>query len=259
MDHLRLLTAKVGHTRHAPHKNAFSYDVFYIAREMTGPPLATPFLFSDGTWNIMSFASKDHGRRDASDPLDWLKELFEGQEATLPEDAQIVLIAHPRLFGYAFNPISYWLVFSGITLTAVACEVHNTFGDDHTYLLLHDDGRAIMPNDIFHAEKHLYVSPFNTMGGRYEFRFTYDESKFASHIEYFEEGEKILSTYMGGTFTPLRTRSILRALSQYPLMTLLVVLRIHSQAVRLWWKGVVPTLKERPKPTRGGTTRASKN
>lgn len=259
MDRLRLLSAKVGHTRHTPKKNAFSYDVFYVSREMTGPPLPTPFLFSDGKWNVVSFSANDHGRRDGSDPVLWLSELFVRKGVTLPEDARITLIAHPRLFGYSFNPISYWLICSGGTLAAVACEVHNTFGETHTYLLHHDDGHAMMPDDVFHAEKHLYVSPFNRMHGRYEFRFAYDESKFSSHIEYFEKDEKVLSTYIGGTFTPLDTRSILRTLASYPLMTFLVVLRIHSQAVRLWWKGVPPTLKERPEAISGGATRSKEN
>ncbi len=60
---------------------------------------------------------------------------------------------------------------------------------------------------------------------------------------------------MGGTRSPLTSSSILSTLVRYPLSILLVVFRIHYQALRLYLKGVLHTLDTRPPHTAGKTTR----
>jgi DUF1365 family protein len=135
------------------------------------------------------------------------------------------------------------------------CEVHNTFGSDHNYLLFHEDHRPILPTDTFSAVKELYVSPFNTVPpGSYTFTFTNTEERFASVINYFEQDVHLLNTYMGGRYRPLTSWAIATLVVMYPFMTMLVVFRIHLQAVILWYKGVPHTLDSRPPHTSGNTT-----
>ena len=56
----------------------------------------------------------------------------------------LVLYAFPRMLGYVFNPISFWLCHDAAgAVRAVLCEVRNTFGEQHNYLLAHPDGRAL--------------------------------------------------------------------------------------------------------------------
>ena len=53
-------------------------------------------------------------------------------------DGEIVLYAFPRMLGYVFNPVSFWVCHDrdgGVR--AVLCEVRNTFGERHNYLLAH--------------------------------------------------------------------------------------------------------------------------
>lgn len=251
---MKLLSATVGHARHTPRKNVFEYRVYYVVRDMQ-EAAPTPALCSQEHWNVFSLYNRDHGARDGSPLIPWLQNTLASHGIKLLATDRITLIAHPRLFGYAFNPISYWLIRRNDELIAVACEVHNTFGDDHTYVLAHDDLRPIRPDDTLHAEKHLYVSPFNTMRGRYEFRFELDTERFKSVINYFEGNERIVSTFMGGTMRPLTDAAILGAVVRYPLMTLLVIGRIHWQALRLRIKGVLPTLAQKPVSTSQGSTR----
>lgn len=252
---LELLSAKVGHTRFTPKNHTFSYNVFYVVCPITAKHIETPLFFSFNRFNIFSLYMKDHGGRDGGNWREWIsKECKERGVIVSPED-RVLLISHPRLFGYAFNPISFWLVHEKNShLKAVICEVRNTFGDNHNYFLTHSDGRAITPTDVFSAEKSLYVSPFNHMEGSYTFTFDAPNEKFKAVINYFEGDVQILNTYMGGARTPLTARAILWSVVRYPLMTLLVVARIHSQAVRLRIKGVKPTLSEMPPPTHGKTT-----
>jgi DUF1365 family protein len=56
--------------------------------------------------------------------------------AGLPADGEVWLQTFPRLFGYAFNPVSFWYCHdSHGQLIAVLADVNNTFGEHHAYLL----------------------------------------------------------------------------------------------------------------------------
>jgi uncharacterized protein len=259
---LKLLTAQVGHTRHQPKHNSFTYDVFYIAAEVTKDLFSpTPRFFSWNRFNIFSLYTRDHGAKTADDNwYQWITEEFRKGGVTLRDDDRITLICHPRLLGYAFNPISYWLLKNrSDELLAVLCEVNNTFGDSHNYLLSHPDGQSIILTDVFHAEKKLYVSPFNKMTGRYEFLFTATKDSFQSTILYYENEVFTLTTLMGCIYRDLTNKNILIALIRYPFMTLLVVFRIHWQAIKLYFKKVKHTLGLRPRNYTSGKTTFGKD
>src|SRR3982074_1008899 len=87
-------------------------------------------------------------------------------------DGEIVLYAFPRMLGYVFNPVSFWVCHdtSG-NVRAVLAEVHNTFGETHHYLLADENGRALVSGETLSARKALHVSPFCAVQGHYAFRF----------------------------------------------------------------------------------------
>ena len=259
MKNLELLTASVGHARFSPKKNSFVYQVYYAICPVTDEPVATPRLFSFSRVNVLSMYTKDHGPKDGSAWRPWIAAQCAARGMQLSPSDAVFLIAHPRLLRYAFNPISYWLVYEKNThLKAVLCEVHNTFGDNHNYLLLHDDFKTIEPADLFTAKKNLYVSPFNTVApGTYQFSFTANSTQFKSVINYFEHDVHILNTYMGGVRSPLTTWSICKVIITYPLMTFLTVWRIHRQAIILYVKGVQNTLHTRHPHTANQTTQGT--
>jgi DUF1365 family protein len=168
---------------------------------------------------------------------------------SLKEAYDITLITMPRICGYAFNPITYWLITDKAkNVIAVVCEVHNTFKQTHNYLLTKPDFSAIEPDDILKLKKELYVSPYTKIEGYYEFTFMYKDDVFTSVINYFDDtGRQVLNTYTGGTIESINSKKLLGTLVRYPFMTVLVVARIHWQALRLLIKKVAPTLKTRPK------------
>jgi DUF1365 family protein len=222
--------------------------------------VSTPKLFSFNRWNILSMRTKDHGAKDKN--ISWYKFITsELDKAKIPfkKDYTIDLIAHPRLLGYAFNPISYWLIRDADkNLRAVMCEVRNTFKQSHNYLLAHKDNSVIIKNDVISSKKNLFVSPFNKVEGYYEFTFTYGDYEFKSVINYFDETRQILNTYVGGRLSNMTSKSILKAVSSYPFMTIGVVAKIHWQAVKLYVKKVKQTLKFRPKKYKNNDTTISK-
>ena len=254
METINILTATVGHQRLHPKKHRFAYRVFYLAHPVASGTPKTPSLFSYNHFNLFSVRAHDHGPHDGSPWRPWVARTLHERNITLRDTDTVTLIAHPRLFGYAFNPISYWLVHRENALIAAICEVRNTFKDTHNYTLAHDDGRTIVPEDVFTAEKHLYVSPLNSMNGHYEFTFTATDKEFKSVINYFQDDIHTMNTYMGGTYQPLTNMRILSACVHHPLMTLLVIVRIHWQALKTRIKGVRHTLNEKPDATRDKTT-----
>jgi uncharacterized protein len=258
---LDLLLATVGHKRFTQRENTFAYRVYYVVCPVPNEGISTPRLWSFDRWNIFSMYRKDHGARDGSSWRAWITKECSTQGMALDTEDQVLLIAHPRLFGYAFNPISYWLIYEKSSyLKAVLCEVHNTFGSTHNYFLAHRDGSPIQPHDVFTAQKHLYVSPFNTVPpGSYTFTFSVTNGTYSSVIDYFENGERVLNTHMSGVRIPLTDAAIARTLFAYPCMTFLVLFRIHWQALRLYLKGVKNTLATRPPHTAGKTTRGEEN
>jgi DUF1365 family protein len=256
------IRGRVGHARLWPKKNSFIYRVFYtkilITEEME---YKTPFLFSFNRWNLFSMYTGDYGKKDRN--VSWHTFITsELAKAGIPLEKgySIYLISHPRVFGFAFNPISHWVVVDEQgRLRAVFCEVHNTFNETHNYLLAKKDNAPIKESDMFIAEKKLYVSPFTKAEGHYEFGFTYAKDYFKLLINYFDaSGKHVLVTYMGGSAVALKSQTILESLVAYPLMTLFVVLRIHWQAVKLFFKQVKPTLDTRPEKYSNNETTISR-
>ena len=141
----------------------------------------------------------------------------------------------PRMFGYAFNPVSFWLCRRAGALEAVLCEVRNTFGEKHFYWI-HPEG-GVAAAGWYGTNKMFHVSPFFPVEGSYKFRFQFSAEKFRVDIQYFGPDQVLrLATWIQGQLQPLAQQTLLAILFRYGWMTPVVSLRIHVQAFRLWLK-----------------------
>ena len=59
-----------------------------------------------------------------------------------------------------------------------------------------------------------------------------------ARIDYHDADGPMLLTSIAGSARPLNDRTIAHALLRFPLMTFMVIARIHWQALRLWLKRV---------------------
>lgn len=229
--------ASVYHKRLRPKANEFRYGVFYICVNLRDiDRLRRPFVSVD-RFNLLSFHRKDHGDSSGADLEGWIRALLSENGLGGTADGDIVLHCHPRLLGFAFNPISLWFCHDRDgALRAVLCEVNNTFGERHLYLVAHDDGRIIEPTDWLAARKVFHVSPFLPIEGFYRFRFRLDEARMRTDIHYHDAQGPMLVTSVDGRRRELTSMSALGAVARHPLMTFMVVGRIHFQALRLWLK-----------------------
>lgn len=233
-----LFRGRVMHARLRPRRHVFSYPVFFLRFQVDAiDRLACRFLSVD-RFNLVSFHRRDHGPRDGGDLLVWIRALLD-REGCGFADGEIWLQTFPRVLGYVFNPVSFWLCHDREgRLRVVLCEVNNTFGEHHNYLLAHADGRPIRPDDVMQARKIFHVSPFFPVAGGYRFRFAPNESSTLFRIDYEDDAGKLLLTSVSGGGEPLRAGALLRCFLAHPWMTVLVIVRIHWQALRLWRKGV---------------------
>lgn len=226
----QLFTAQVMHSRIFPRRNSFNYGVYYLVLPLPTAPVPG---------RLASFHAKDVGLRDGSDPTQWVRGIL--TEYSLNElTHDIVLVAMPRVLGYVFNPVSFYFCLDADGQTrAVLCEVHNTFGEQHSYLCAHADHRPIMSGDWLEADKVFHVSPFLPREGSYKFRFDLRADKLGIWIDYYDAANnKQLLTSLTGEFTPLTAVNLQRAFWRYPLVALKAVLLIHWQALKLVAKGI---------------------
>ena len=248
-----LLIADVAHARTRPKRNTFHYGVYYLCLPIRDlHTLGKIGGFTVNKPNLFSFYERDHGACDDSSLEEWIRDILDEWKIT-QADGDITLVAMPRLFGYAFNPVSFWFCLDKQgQLRAVLSEVNNTFGERHCYLCFHDDQRVIAEGDVLLCEKVFYVSPFIKIRGYYQFRFAYRDQKIAAWIDYYDEDGLMLTTSLTGKCIALTTRNLLRCFFRYPLVTLKVIGLIHYQAFHLWYKGMrylnhagtTPPLKE---------------
>jgi DUF1365 family protein len=235
-----LLRARVSHTRHRPKVNTFNYSVYYLSFSLNDlKRLGESMLLSLNRWNIFSFFEKDHASPNGTntDLEKWAQYIL--ASFNVPQaDGQIVLVTLPRLFGYVFNPVSFWFCLDKAgDLRAVISEVNNTFGDSHCYISFHDDRRVISQDDILRTEKVLHVSPFIPVTGHYLFRFAYRPNKIGVWIDHYDEDGLLLSTAITGKRQALSTHNLAVAFFACPLLTIKIITLIHYQAIKLWLKG----------------------
>lgn len=234
---ITFIRARVTHARLRPKSNRFAYRVPYVALGEAALRGGRMGLFSVDRGNLFSVRTKDYGAGDLAG-VAFVRDVLERQQLR-EADGEIVLVTIPRMLGFAFNPVSFWLCLDKVrALRAVVAEVNNTFGERHFYLCRHADHRPIGAQDTIAAEKVFHVSPFMPVDGHYRFAFSWTEEVFGARIDLYDGEGMILATSMAGRRETLSSWRLVAALAGNPLLMFKVLGLIHYQAVRLWAKGV---------------------
>jgi uncharacterized protein len=235
----QILTAKIMHKRFFPKVNSFIYGAYYLFL-----PLSQ--LYKDKTvshlavnkFGLLSFYEKDHGAKNGAIDV-WIRNVLAEHSLNDAID-DIVLICMPRVLGYVFNPVSFWLCLDKNNgLRAVLCEVNNTFGETHSYLCTPTVGDVIHNDDWLEAKKLFHVSPFLNREGHYKFRFSRTDTKLGIWIDFYNaDNQKQLVTSLIGNLEPLTQASLRTVFLKYPLITFKTIVLIHWQALKLMTKGI---------------------
>ncbi|WP_062787925.1 DUF1365 domain-containing protein [Aquitalea pelogenes] len=232
-----LVSGSVMHQRLRPARHRFIYPVFAIRLKLSELEQIGHRWFAVDRWRPLMIRSRDYGPRDGSPLLPWIRQQL--CDAGLPADGEVWLQTFPRLFGYAFNPVSFWYCHdSQGHLIAVLADVNNTFGEHHAYLLANPDGSPIANGATLTCRKQLHVSPFCQVAGHYRFRLAEKTDRILMRIDYHDADGLLLNTSISGALQPLTSGNARRALLRQPMLTLGIITRIHWQALQLWLKKV---------------------
>ena len=232
-----IIMGDVVHERLRPAHHRFTYPLFCL-RIPLGELGEIGQQMAVNRRGFVSFQERDHGARDGSSCLTWIKNVLTLNDVET-EGISVELHAFPRMLGYVFNPVSFWVCrrIAG-EVSAVLVEVNNTFGESHSYLLTPTSGDSIRSGELLTAKKELHVSPFNEVRGNYSFRFNFGEDRWLARIDYDDGQGSLLNTHISGAAQPLTRANLRLAALRFPLQTLAVVARIHWHALRLFAKRV---------------------
>jgi len=225
------------HKRFKPKKHFFRYSVFSLfidLSELNQLDNSIKF-FSFNKFNLISFFEKDHGDRDGSSLIDWVKKNLKENNIS-SENIKIKLLCYPRIFGYVFNPLSVFFIYNSKNkLISILYEVKNTFGEQHTYIFKVEDDLNLFQHN---CSKKFHVSPFIEMNCNYFFRILKPGEKISVIIDQYHSNEKILYASQDGKRADFNSKELLKSYLKHPLMTFKIISAIHYEAFKLWTKGI---------------------
>lgn len=261
-----LYACRVMHARLHPRRHRFAYRLFVFALDLDELDALSrrTRLFSHRARSLFTFREADylpvHEERHAAEP-----ELGAPGNAGLPPGSgvapsaslktrviayaashgvdlnggRVVLVTLPRMFGYAFNPVSFYFCYdrTGRPAAAIA-EVTNTFREMKPYFLGRD--RLTIQGDTFRLRvpKHFYVSPFSALDVAFDFTLRLPGTRLAVQIDDFDGETRTLTSTFTGVRREISSGLLAWYLVRYPALTLRVIFLIHWHAWRLWRKRV---------------------
>jgi uncharacterized protein len=238
-----LYRTRVGHGRTERVQHGFSYrHPTWLVDLDDVPVLPRPLRW------LARFDARDHlGVPSASIRAN--VDAYLATEAVDLAGGQVLMLATPRSFGYAFNPLSvFWCHDRSGALVCVVAEVHNTYGERHCYLLRPDArGRA-------GADKAFYVSPFFAVDGHYEMTFTDPtvDDALAVSITLARDDRVVFRATMDGAVDATAPSFLVGAL-RHPATGRRAMALIRLQGIGLWLKHL-PVIPRPVAPVQEGVT-----
>jgi len=232
-----IYNGSVIHKRFKPKEHFFKYKVFSLLIDLSELNELDNKLkfFSLNKFNLISFYEKDHGERDGSSLLSWVK-LNLSINNISTENIKIKLLCYPRILGYVFNPLSIFFIYDkNENLISILYEVKNTFGEQHTYLFKVEGENKLIQNN---CSKKFHVSPFIEMNCNYFFKILNPGENLSVIIDQHDKEGKILFASQDGKRSDLTTKNLINSYLKHPLMTFKIISAIHFEAFKLWIKGI---------------------
>ncbi|WKZ56509.1 MAG: DUF1365 family protein [Bdellovibrionota bacterium] len=245
----------VTHRRYRPRAHAFRYNIEMLAVDvdaLTELDRSLP-CFGYDRWNLIHIKSTDYlDPHDGSSLREKVAKAL--AQRGMPSDFfRCILITSPRVLGYVFNPVSFFLCLNrdGGIVGAVA-HVNNTFGDAHLYVLS-DVCKVPGAFDVsYRVPKTFHVSPFFKIEGEYEFQLTWRERRVHIHMNYNQGANQVFEADLKADLHPVGRFSIVQHAMKAPARGMLTMPRILIQAARLHYQKRL-SVYERPAPSHPDT------
>ena len=232
-----LYVGSVFHRRLKPKPHRFRYRLFWLLIDLEELDDLDRRLkvFSHNRFNLFSLFDRDHGDGGASSLGAQARELLaaHGIDAGGP----IRLLCMPRTLGYGFNPLSvYFCSRTDGALAALIYQVHNTFGERHSYVLP-VDGRGGAACGRPARRRSSSAPSCRWDCGTNSMRRRRAETLTLAIRASGPDGP-VLRAALAGERRELTDAALLKAALSAPLEAMKTTAAIHWEALRLWAKGV---------------------
>ena len=264
----RIYECHVMHARFLPKPHRFAYRIFMLAIDLDELPALHRrlHLLSVNSPNLYAFRETDY--LPTSEPLynqspnptcHLISDKPSGASASLKSRVlaflaargidlgprgRIELITLPRVFGYLFNPVSFYYCYNsaGACVAAIS-EVTNTFREMKPYFLGPETFRPAASGAApgsFHLRtpKNFYVSPFSDVDVAFDFHLRPSPEKLCIQIDDYAGSDRTLTSTLTGPARPLTDTRLAWFTFKYPLITLRIISLIHWHALLLWFKKI---------------------
>jgi DUF1365 family protein len=226
----------VAHVRTRPVRRKLRYRVAQMLLDLDELPRLDRELrwFGYNRSALFSFHDLDHGD-GAGDLRGWVERQL-ARACCRFEPGAVQVLCMPRILGHVFNPLSvYFCQDVEGRLRAILYEVHNTFGERHSYVVPVDgDVRPVRQR----CDKGFYVSPFLPMALLYDFTVSPPADGVSVQVAASDGDGLLLDAWFTGRRQALDDAQLLKILAGFPLMTLKVVAAIRWEALKIWLSGV---------------------
>lgn len=230
-----IFEGRVQHRRRDATKHAFGYRLFLVYLDLAeiDALVASSGPLPQKWWKPLRYSRRDYlGNKDV--PLDRAVRDEVQRLCSVRPNGAIRMLTSLRTFGYVFNPVTFYYCFRDDGgLFGVLAEITNTpWGERHCYFTeaRGDGAQAVMA-------KRFHVSPFQPMEQTYEWRFSTPQATLAVEMHNRERGEIVFDAELHMQRVELTAATLRRTWLRYPWTTLKVILAIHVNALKLWWKG----------------------
>ena len=235
-----IYTGTIRHRRFTPFNHFFTYPLFMTYLDLNTIQTAVK---QSWIWNInkpamISFRREDyHGKNKMTIDSAVRKTIYNriGYKVTGP----IRLLTHLRYFGYCFNPVSFYYCFNknDTEVDIILAEVTNTPWDErHSYIIKKKKRNGISSKLSADLEKKLHVSPFWGMDHKYEWLFSEPNKNLIVHMKNFKDDLKVFDATLNMKRNPFTLIELLKHVLKFPFITIVVVFRIHWNALKLYLK-----------------------
>ncbi|MFF2367474.1 DUF1365 domain-containing protein [Streptomyces sp. NPDC058122] len=222
-----LYPCTVAHIRTAPTRYALRHRTYMWLIDPDRPP-ELPYPLRP----LARFDPRDHFDGDQPGIRAGLDRFLASRGVDL-RGGPVLMLSHARVLGHVFNPLTlYWCHDPDGTARCVVAEVHNTYGERHSYLLRPDDSGTAR------TRKEFYVSPFFPVDGAYRMRLPEpgDGLDLTVHLE--RVGIRPFTATVRGTRQAATVGALLRQALRHPWSTLAVSAAIRLHGIRLYLRGL---------------------
>jgi cyclopropane-fatty-acyl-phospholipid synthase len=248
----------VVHGRRQPVEHSFSYPAAWYAFNVDSLSNLDTSLafFGHNRFQVTSLSDIDYMKEEGGTIRSKVERLIEEYGITKKPTA-IYLITTPKIFGYVFNPVSFYYLYddsihqvSSLEEATPYCylaEINNTYEERTIYVFPYTSAKVKDGTSSFTVKKHFHVSPFYDETGDYHVHFSPLGQSLDIRFNLHRENEKPFVARMWGNGESLDQISHGQKLLKFGVTMVMTLPRIYIQALRLLFQKKLPVFKK-PNP-----------